>query len=577
MISILRPEEARKIAAGEVIDRPASLVRELLDNAIDAGGRNIELHIEDGGSQRIEVIDDGCGMDKADLELCYYAHATSKITSLADLDHAETLGFRGEALSAAAAVSRLEILSSIDGREAWRLEAGPAGRAAFLEPTRRVKGTSVRCLGLFDAIPARKRFLKRPSAEAALCYEVFKDKALCFPEIAFRFKQNDEIKTILPSVPSYKDRFARLIVGKDEAQFLHEIKTGGEGFSVDIVICGSEVSRTDRRLQFLFANGRRIQDYSLQQALEYGVQGAFPNGAHPVGAIFIKIAPHLADFNVHPAKREVRFTNASAIHKAITTALHNFGHQLRLSTMEVVPSGQEREFDSFAQAHWNQREEIEVSASDTNRLAMSALLENRPQFAERPGRKPPAEVAGVHGEDLRFVGRAFDLFIVVEKGGRLFFIDQHAAHERILYEKFLSEPIAKQELLVTVPFNTDSAEDDAFLENKRGELERLGVVISGGNGAWQIDALPAEWRMGHAEAVQAILDLRVAGENMAERWAATRACRSAVKDGDDLDENVSMSLASSAFALPDPHCPHGRPIWFELGEDFLLKAVKRQA
>jgi DNA mismatch repair protein MutL len=574
MINILRPEEARKIAAGEVIDRPASLARELLDNAIDAGARNIELVIDEGGSRRIEVIDDGCGMDKADLELCYYAHATSKITSLNDLDRAETLGFRGEALSAAAAVSKLDILSSVDGREAWRMEVGPSGRPASLEPTRRIKGTSVRCIGLFDAVPARKRFLKRPASEAALCYAAFVDKALCFPETAFRFMQNGVLKTISPSASSFKDRFARLVVNKEEAHFLHEIKTSGEGFSVNIVICGSEVSRPDKRRQFLFANGRRIQDYSLQQALEYGVQGAFPNGVHPVGAVFIKIDPHLADFNIHPAKREARFTDAGAIHHAITTALRDFTRHLRLSTTETAPPRQERGFDSFVQEHLNQRETAVESA--TRRLATAALLENRPQFAVRPGRETESDATDSQGERLRFVGKALGLFVVVEKGGKIFFIDQHAAHERILYEKFLSEPIVKQELLVNITFNTDGAEDDAFLESKRGELERLGVVVSGENGAWRIDALPVNWRMGDAETVQAILDLRVAGENMAERWVATLACRSAVKDGEYLDENACISLAVAALALPDPHCPHGRPIWFETTEDFLLKAVKRR-
>ncbi|MDR0784879.1 MAG: DNA mismatch repair endonuclease MutL [Treponema sp.] len=574
MISVLRPEEARKIAAGEVIDRPASLVRELLDNAIDAGGKNIELFIEDGGSRRIEVMDDGCGMDKADLELCYYAHATSKIASLDDLNRAETLGFRGEALSAAAAVSKLDILSSVDGREAWRLEAGPAGRPARLEQARRVKGTSVRCIGLFDAVPARKRFLKRPSSEAALCYAAFIDKALCFPEIGFRFTQDGASKTISPSVSSFKERFERLVVEKDETRFLHEIKTSGAGFSVSIVIGGSEISRTDRRRQFLFANGRRIQDYSLQQALEYGVQGAFPNGAHPVGAIFIKIEPHLADFNIHPAKREARFVDADAIHHAITTALHDFSRHLRFST--TAPSSRhEREFDSFVRSHWEQREKIETSSAATRHLAMAALLENRLQFAERPRRGSKAEPADIRDERIRFAGKIFDLFIIIEKGERLFFIDQHAAHERVLYEKFLSEPIAKQELLVNITFNTDAAEDDAFLEDKRSELERLGVVVSGEDGSWRIDALPVNWRMGDAETVQAILDLRVAGENMAERWLATLACHAAVKDGDYLDENACIALAEAAFALSDPHCPHGRPIWFETSKEALLKAVKR--
>jgi DNA mismatch repair protein MutL len=192
-IHILPPEEARKIAAGEVVDRPASLARELLDNAIDAGGGFIEVSVEDGGSRAVEVIDDGCGMTREDLELCWRPHATSKIRALEDLNHAETLGFRGEALAAAAAVSALDILTSVDGREAWRLEVGPGdSRPPRLERARRVKGSSIRCFGLFDAMPVRKRFLKRDWSEAALCHQTFVEKAMAFPAVSFRFTQNNK-------------------------------------------------------------------------------------------------------------------------------------------------------------------------------------------------------------------------------------------------------------------------------------------------------------------------------------------------------------------------------------------------
>ncbi|MDR2784236.1 MAG: DNA mismatch repair endonuclease MutL [Treponema sp.] len=612
-IQILPPEEARKIAAGEVVDRPASLVRELLDNAIDAGSSFIEVNIEEGGSRKVEVIDDGCGMTREDLALCWYAHATSKIRSLEDLNRAETLGFRGEALAAAAAVSALDILTSTDGREAWRLEVGPGdSHPPRLERARRVKGSSIRCIGLFDAIPARKRFLKRNWSEAALCYQTFVEKAMAFPAVSFRFTQDSKVKTMLNPAASLKERFAELSLEKNEAGFLHEINVAGNGFSVNIVIGGDELARGGRKLQYVFANGRRIQDFSFLQALEYGMQGSFPNGTHPVGAIFIDIAPHLADFNIHPAKREARFADAGVIHHAITEALKDFSRHLRRYTAyaasAAADSGElpstfehtrEKEFawdygtpgkqrgDSFA---FEKKVSYAPGGSAGNgasagasTMALEALLERLPRFAELPGRSAAGEdaagfrAANHEGHAVTYVGRAFDLFILVEKGEKLFFIDQHAAHERILYNEFLNKPIPKQELLVSIPFATGSADDDHFLESRAQDLARLGIVVEKdeGGGKWLVEALPVHWRLGDGDTVKAILELRLAGENIAERWAATLACHAAIKDGGYLDNTAALALAESALALPDPRCPHGRPVWTELSRQELFHAVKR--
>ena len=329
MIEILPPPEARKIAAGEVIDRPSALIREFLDNAIDAGGQNIEVYIDEGGIGRVEVADDGSGMEREDLEICYYPHATSKIRSIDDLKKINSLGFRGEALAAAAAVSRFEVLTSSQGDRAWKLTVGPAEKnTALIEGALRVKGTSVRSFGLFDNIPARKRFLKRPGSEALSCRQVFNEKALAFPALAFKFTQDGVLKCFLPPVSSFRERFAQVFLEEREAQFLHEINSMGSGFTVSIIVGGPELYRRDRRLQFVFANRRRINNFALLQALEYGLQGLFPGGTQPIGAIFLEIDPALADFNIHPAKREARFTDPGAIHHAVSSSLRNFARFL---------------------------------------------------------------------------------------------------------------------------------------------------------------------------------------------------------------------------------------------------------
>jgi DNA mismatch repair protein MutL len=606
-IAVLPPGEARKIAAGEVIDRPAALIREFLDNAIDAGGTHIGVFVEEGGTRRAEVIDDGEGMDRENLALCWLTHATSKIRSLEDLSKSLSLGFRGEALAAAAAVSRLAILSSADGREAWKLEVGPGeGNGPVIEGARRTRGTSVSTRGLFDTLPARKRFLKRGGSEALLCRQVFTDKALAFPEIDFRFTQDGNLKTWFPPAGSLKERFVQAILSPAEAGFLHEISAWGEGFQVRIVIGGPEIYRNDRRQQHVFANSRRIQDYGLLQALEYGSQGWFPNGTHPVGAIYVDIDPALADFNIHPAKREARFADPGAIHHAVSAALRDFlRSSLRIASfrqdgnaVQDLPRNAGRDMageggDLFPRngpseggpAVYGQK----LSGSG-GALAMEALLDRPPDFAPLPGRSGPpgggealegggagavAEGSPSYGE-LRFIGRLFSLFLLVERGDKLLIIDQHAAHERILYDRFLSRPVRKQELLVPLPFVTESPEEDRFLEAKREELEKLGIRVEAAeDGVWRLSALPENWRLSDPETLKAIRELREAGENMAERWAATLSCHSAVRDGDYLDDRTALALAEAALALPVPRCPHGRPIWFELSRENLYRAVRR--
>jgi len=573
-IIVLPPEEARRIAAGEVIDRPAALVREFLDNAIDAGAANIEVSIEEGGCKKTEVADDGSGMGVDDLELCCLTHATSKIRGLDDLDFSRTLGFRGEALSAAAAVSRLEIICSVDGREAWRLETGPGkSHPPKLEQTHRTRGATVRAFNLFESIPARKRFLKREGSEAALCRQAFIDKALAFNEINFRFTQDGKLRDFFPAAETKKARFSAALLQAGDEKFLHEINAIGEGFTAAVVIGGPELYRNDRRQLYVFANGRRVQDYSLVQAMEYGTQGWFPNGTHPVGAVYVEIDPALADFNIHPAKREVRFRDPGAIHHAVSGSLRNFFRRNAQANNKQEQTADNPSLQSLFPAHNSQfttsHSPLPHSSLPAPQFAPSRLREKFSEINSSVGEKVP-----VYGQ-ARYAGRLFGLFILIEWGEKLYIIDQHAAHERILYNRFLEEPIPKQQLLAPIPFRTESDDEDEFLRTKSEELSRLGVEIEKDEDGWNICALPADWRMGDAQTVKEILELRAAGENMAERWAATLCCRAAIKDGDYPDDETALALGRQALDLPDPRCPHGRPIWTEISRDALFKAVRR--
>ncbi len=212
---------------------------------------------------------------------------------------------------------------------------------------------------------------------------------------------------------------------------------------------------------------------------------------------------------------------------------------------------------------------------------MKAILDSPPAFAPLPGQAQNAAAANYAGEDAplygepRYSGCVFGVFILLEWGDKLFIIDQHAAHERILYNRFLSQPVPAQELLVPIAFTTESEEDDNFLEVKKEELSALGIVIEKDENSWQITALPSDWRLTDAQTVKEIIALREAGENIAERWAATMSCHQAVRDGERLDESSALALAKEALALPEPRCPHGRPIWTEVSREALYKAVRR--
>jgi DNA mismatch repair protein MutL len=439
----------------------------------------------------------------------------------------------------------------------------------------------------------RKRFLKREGSEGGFCRQAFVDKALAFPGIGFHFIQEGKLKTLVPPDTSFKDRFAALLLNSGEKPFVHEIFAAGSGVSVTIVAGGPELYRSDRRRQYVFANGRRIQDFSLLQALEYGLQGWFPNGTHPVGAIYLEIDPKLADFNIHPAKREARFADPGAIHHAISSILLDFSRRRNVSpdggTYPGNPLFPGEDFRT-GKGLYDTGEALGRTGSS---LVMEALLNGVPCFSPLPSGEgdrmaaentlpytPERVSPGIPPEDGAspspvYAGRIFGLFILIEKGDRVFIIDQHAAHERILYDGFLAGSVPKQELLIAIPFTTGSEEEDRFLTKRREDLAKLGIVIEKDGEGWRIEALPVNWRMGDAETVKEILELRLAGENMAERWAATLSCHSAVKDGDYLDDTAALALGKAALGLPVPRCPHGRPVWVEISREFLFRQVRR--
>jgi DNA mismatch repair protein MutL len=579
LIQVLPPEEARKIAAGEVIDRPAALVREFIDNALDAGARNIDVSIEEGGIRLAEVSDDGCGMDRDDLVLCIEDHATSKITSLDDLVVTQTLGFRGEALSAAGSVAELEIVTGRNG-DAWQLAVHNG--STRLEKAARAQGTTVRTRFLFDYIPARKRFLKRPANEALLCRQVFLEKAAAFPDVQFRFIQDGTLKLFLPSGVSLKERFAAAFKLEPFRSVLHHIEGRGEGFTFSLVLGGPGLSRLDKKLQMVFANGRRIHDWGLQQALEAGLQGGFPNNEHPVGAIFLDIDPKLVDFNIHPAKREAKFQKPGDIHHAVTTTLRAFLPGLLERQSLALPLTVRSESSLWPGQPLPFRPAGERSKSPDSDSAQTLADEALYDYDyDRRGSQTETdpdiatESVPFYGS-FKFIGRLWGVFFLAERDNRLYIIDQHAAHERILYQRYISKPIPAEKLLIPLTFNTETVEEDQFLSAHKEDLLRLGIhVTREAPHMWRLDTLPVGWRATDDETVEAVLALPRTGASFVESWAASCACHTAIRDGAYLDEHTALGLAQEAMDIPVHHCPHGRPIWVEISREELLKRVKR--
>ena len=637
----LDAEVARKIAAGEVIDRPNAIVRELMDNSIDSGAKTITVEISGGGIEKIRIVDDGCGMTKEDLQNCARPHATSKISSEIDLLNLTTLGFRGEALSSIAAVSRLSIIS--DG---WKMRASIT-EDHILEPQANITGTIVQSEGLFENFPARRQFLKRPATEALMCKNTFIEKTLAHPEIAFRFIQDGEIKIDLPQNQSLKERFvmANGLLQYEELFFEISKKSSFSSenceWSFDVIIGEPAVSRPSKKDIEIFANGRKIQEYSLVQAVEYGCQGFFPNGTYPVAGVFIQIRPDLIDFNIHPAKKEARFYDISDLHHGLSSTIKGFFKKYTYANFSEDKSPDEirsQDFfdiysdnienqtgtkNTYASIHYktsetnnaqlsdfrskylgiksqnpqNQSQNSYLSRTKLYDIAQQALDAQNPQSDELNQNLEKKEYDSNDfqnqfssgetfeqnqqikiEEKIKFIGTCLGTFLLAEKNNCLYIIDQHAAHERILFDRLMNnqDENANQQLLIPYKIRTESKTQDLQLEKLQSRLSLIGFEIQKiEDGYWEVSSIPERWTGSEFDLKQALFVKHVEPEEIIRSIAAMTACKAAVKDGYILDPITAEKLVKQAFTLEDPHCPHGRPIYTVISREKLFELVKR--
>lgn len=572
------------IAAGEVIERPASAVKELVENALDAGASNVEIRYDDRDALNIAVLDDGHGIAAAELELAVQRHATSKLGRIEDLTGIRTFGFRGEALASMAAVAALEVVSRT--REAAQASGirllGGRVVETFMAGAR--VGTRVALSDVFGDVPARKKFLKAPGAEFSAAADTVRRFALLHPGIHLRLLRNGEPSLDLPPVRDVVGRI-RQVFDSEVAASMHTLDAGHAGLRIRGALSAAGESFGSARRMFLFVNGRWVQDRILFRAVMEGYRTYLLKGRYPAVALFLEVPGESLDVNVHPAKLEVRFGDADIVQRFVIEGVRD---TLRTKASPLGRWGLTERDIAVSEIEARRRSARLAAAGKQDRSHPKPAPE--PIRADIPGYREPASTTGPRVAEtpnpstaplplntgptlaLRIVGQVFAGYIVCERDGEIVLVDQHAAHERVLYERLLARytegTIDRQPLLVSMSVEVGGEGADA-IERASAALESLGWEVERfGDETVVVRALPAICGTRDARALVERLaselarsDPHTAGLALAREVLATVACHAATRVGQPLDERQARALleeiAGVDFAAA---CPHGRPV-----------------
>lgn len=587
-IRILPDHVANQIAAGEVVERPASVLKELLENALDAGARRVEVAWEDGGKRLMEVADDGHGMGRDELYLALERHATSKVRAAEDLDHLASFGFRGEALPSIAAVSRFELWSAEADGEGHRLRC-EFGVVKGIEPAPRAKGTTVTVRDLFATLPARKRFLKSTDTEHAQAWATVARLALATPAVHWTVRTDRGAPLQLPPAADAGARLGTLF-GEKFAKLL-PFRNGDGAWQLHGFLSPPSLSFRDRNHLHLFVNGRAVRDRLLLAALSEGWSGAFAKGAYPAAVIFLEVPPEEVDVNVHPTKAEVRFRHTQRIFPWVARATGEAWRALQgdlTSVLELPPKPDDAEFE-LASRH---RE------AEHPRLWSGAAAEAFAALAggelDRSYDLAPATLRAAEGDggDLLYLGSFERTYLLVEvrpgphaPAPELWIVDQHVAHERVLFERlFLRrhapavQPLMPPRVVQLGPAAT------ARLTPYLDELNAVGVEIDAfGADALVVRGLPDFLADRDPQALLEDLLARFEREGKADLDAFRRdlnaelACRAAIKKHERLPAELALRLVKDLLACESPNtCPHGRPILKKLSLGDLERSFGRR-
>lgn len=628
-INLLDRNTINKIAAGEVVERPSSVVKELVENAIDAGANAVTVEIKDGGISFIRITDNGCGIEANEVQLAFKRHSTSKIKDAADLASISSLGFRGEALSSISAVAQVELITktaqAVSGVR-YRIEGG---EEKLMEEIGAPDGTTFIVRNLFYNTPARRKFLKTPATEGGYISSVIEQLCLSHPEISFRLIVNNQPKLQTMGNGNLKD-VIYTVFGRDITANLIEINREFDSFTIRGFIGKPVVCRGSRSHENYYINGRYIKNSIVAKAIEEAYAPFIMQHKYPFTALHIDIAPELLDVNVHPSKMELRFANAPYLFDALKNALSE-----ALSRRELIP-------EVTVNAPKERSNVVSDVGVKTNDTAQKVALQSKipaPQNAEKPdnavnftkaeAREPEASVrqkkeklpepfethrAAKYSEtvkavqesraeqlelferpellkeqnkkDIRIIGQVFDTYWIMEFGKSMYIVDQHAAHEKVLFEEFMKRYgerlISTQYISPPVIVSVTMQEENILRENI-GHFTDFGFELeSFGSGEYSISGIPADFsKADPKELLLEILDdlaqdLKRSTPETVKDKIATMACKAAVKGNNRLSHSEAEALLGSLMELDNPYnCPHGRPTMITMSKYELEKKFKR--
>lgn len=593
-----------KIAAGEVVDRPLSIVKELVENSIDAGASSIIVEIRNGGKSYIRVTDNGSGIEKDDVELAFKRHATSKIKSESDLDHISSLGFRGEALASIAAVSRVELITKTAGVKSGIRVRIEGGEVLEKEDTGCPDGTTIIVEDLFFNIPARLKFLKPDATESTLIIDLISKMTLAYPHIKMRLINNGNI---LFSTAGKGDVYSNIltIYSREIGDKLIRLNENNGQMALEAYVSAPNNSKTNRKSQIFFVNGRYITSKLMENAVSDAYLEKLFEGRYPIAFLFLQVAPETLDVNIHPNKKEVRFDDERSVRDFIAEAIRNV-----LKTKDAIPEIKEKKLFQFQDPNFKNT----ISASSQNHAGKSGpeiknqkteeqvdikkLLFDQRLSEKTATAQPKQQIRETETEyrtetirpefdikALTVTGSIFGTYITAVDDGSFYLIDQHAAHERIFYEQLLAqyqnEEKAQQLILTPSVINvTHAIKNDTggmldFLGNFGFQIEEFGPA------AYIMKAIPVFMGLDEArDFIDYLLD-NISEETDLDNQKKisniiTNACKKAVKAHDVLDiQEIDRLMADLAKTKNPYSCPHGRPTFIRLNQCEIEKMFKR--
>jgi DNA mismatch repair protein MutL len=597
-IRLLPETVASQVAAGEVIERPASVIKELVENSIDAGARKIDILIRRGGVSYLRVIDDGCGMDRDDALLSLERHATSKIRSVSDLESIGTLGFRGEALPSIASVSRFRLTTREKDAVAGTEIVVNGGKIDIVRDGGEAPGTQVEVRSLFYNVPARRKFLRSENTETRNIEHQLHLQAIGHANVAFMFGRDDRVVFQLPATDSLTDRIRDLYGNDLLGQLLPITEANSPGIKISGLIGQAGLSRQTRSQQLVFVNGRAIESPIITAAIREGYHTALMKGQYAVTFLFIELDPGAVDVNVHPAKREVRFRDPGSVREAVVRAIYetlasgrsDWQEKFRAPaaappTAKVVPFSEPKggsppcELPQF-ETEFGLRGEraVEITTASIRTIEANRPYQQSPIEESKP--RPP--------QQFQIIGVLNKLYVLMENADGLVLVDQHAAHERILFEELRrrmeEQGVPSQKLLISQTFELPPRDAD-WIEQNLSILQKMGIGIeSFGPNTFKIDSLPGFLKAtdGAHFMRKVIDDLKSASDRssplrLGEDMIASTVCRHAVKANDALGYLEVEKLIQDLLECDLPYCcPHGRPTMIQISHAELEKKFGRK-